>query len=107
MDDPNDITRILMELREDPGGGRVAVTLDDAVAGAEASADTLIALDDALERLSALNPRLAQVVEYRFFGGLLEAEIASVLGTSERTVQRDWRTAKAWLSRELSAPASG
>ncbi|MBL8208375.1 MAG: sigma-70 family RNA polymerase sigma factor [Blastocatellia bacterium] len=62
----------------------------------------LVALDDALNLLSTLNPRHSQIVELRFFGGLTETEIAEVLHVSERTVRSDWRVARAWLQRELS-----
>jgi RNA polymerase sigma-70 factor (ECF subfamily) len=61
----------------------------------------LIALDDALQRLAAFNPQGAQVVQYRFFGGLAHEQIADLLGISERTVRRSWTVAKAWLRREL------
>jgi RNA polymerase sigma factor (TIGR02999 family) len=60
-------------------------------------------LDQALERLSALDERQAKVVEMRFFGGLENAEIASVLGVAEVTVRRDWRMARAWLYNELTS----
>jgi RNA polymerase sigma factor (TIGR02999 family) len=69
--------------------------------GAESGPADVLALDRALERLTALDPRLAQVVEWRFFGGLSEPEIASELGLTERTIQRDWRRARAFLHREL------
>ena len=61
----------------------------------------LLALDEALERLAALNRRLSQVVECRFFGGLTEDETAEALGVTVRTVQRDWAKARAWLYLEL------
>jgi RNA polymerase sigma factor (TIGR02999 family) len=64
-------------------------------------ADEIIALNDALDRLSALSPRLRTVVELRFFGGLDENEIASQLSVTTRTVQRDWAKARAWLYREV------
>ena len=86
------------------GGDRVQITLDEELAGADERVDTLVALDDALTELAELNPRLGQIVEYRFFGGLKEVEIASVLDVSERTVQREWRKARAWLARALSEP---
>jgi RNA polymerase sigma factor (TIGR02999 family) len=70
--------------------------------GGESGAADVLALDQALQRLSALDARLAQVVEWRFFGGLSEPEIASELGLTERTVQRDWRRARAFLHRELA-----
>jgi RNA polymerase sigma factor (TIGR02999 family) len=64
-------------------------------------ADRLVALDEALERLGELSPRLARVVECRFFGGLSEKETAEVLGISQRTAAREWMTARAWLYQEL------
>ena len=67
----------------------------------EERAHDLVALDAALERLAEQDPRGAQVVELLFFGGRTEAETAEVLGVSERTVQRDWQMARAWLRREL------
>ena len=63
----------------------------------------LVALDQALERLAALNQRLSQVVECRFFGGLTEAETAAALGVTTRTVERDWVKARGWLYLELRA----
>jgi RNA polymerase sigma factor (TIGR02999 family) len=87
------------------GPGRHTVALDDAEqAGLLAVAERareLLALDEALERLSAMDARLGQVVECRFFGGLSEEETARALGVSERTVSRDWATAKGWLHDEL------
>ena len=62
----------------------------------------MLALDEALVRLAALNPRQSQVVELRYFGGLTEDEAGEVLKISPRTVRSDWRRAKAWLYRELS-----
>ena len=61
----------------------------------------MIALDDALTRLAALDERLARGVEYRFFGGLTEEETAVALGVTARTVRRDWVTAKGWLMKVL------
>lgn len=68
----------------------------------ESNVSDVLALDQALDRLAALDARLAQVVEWRFFGGLSEPEIAEELGLTERTVQRDWRRARAFLHRELA-----
>jgi len=62
----------------------------------------LLALDEALERLAALDPRKARVIEMRFFGGLSVQESAEVLNVSEVTVRRDWQFAKTWLLREIS-----
>jgi RNA polymerase sigma factor (TIGR02999 family) len=87
------------------GPGRRALTIDDAEqAGLLAVADRateLLALDEALERLTAMDPRLGRVVECRFFGGLSEEETARALGVSQRTVSRDWSMAKGWLHGEL------
>jgi DNA-directed RNA polymerase specialized sigma24 family protein len=66
----------------------------------------MLVLDDALTRLAAAEPRWAQVVELRFFGGLEVPEVAAALGTSTATVKRDWRFARAWLARELSASSA-
>ncbi len=65
----------------------------------------LLALDEALNRLEEICPRLAQVVEGRFFGGMTEAEIAELLGVTDRTVRNDWRKAKAWLATVLDPEA--
>ncbi|HEX5962763.1 MAG TPA: ECF-type sigma factor [Gemmatimonadales bacterium] len=82
------------------GGGIPAAFLDDNVAVAERG-ELLIALDDALDRLSAVSERLSHVVECRFFGGLTEDETAEALEVTTRTVQRDWAKARAWLYLEL------
>jgi RNA polymerase sigma factor (sigma-70 family) len=64
-------------------------------------AEIFVALDEALDRLSDVDERLARVVECRFFGGLTEDEIAAALGVTERTIRRDWARARAWLAHEL------
>jgi RNA polymerase sigma factor (TIGR02999 family) len=64
-------------------------------------ADHLLALDEALERLAAIDPRLGRVVDCRFFAGYTEDETAAALGVTARTVTRDWAKARAWLAREL------
>lgn len=85
------------------GGGQALATFNEALMGGESTrADELIALDEALERLKAMNERQSEVVTFRFFGGLTHEEIAKVLEVSVPTVRRDWRIAKAWLVRELS-----
>ena len=84
------------------GGDVVKVALDDALVVGTDRRDDLVALDEALERLGAVYPRQAQVVELRYFGGLSMEETSEVLGISTATVSRDWETAKAWLLRELS-----
>jgi len=83
------------------GGSRIRITLTDAVvSGGEKSFDLLV-LDEALTRLSALDPEQARIVELRFFGGLSIEESAETLGISPATVKRGWSMAKAWLKREL------
>jgi RNA polymerase sigma factor (TIGR02999 family) len=69
---------------------------------ADEEAEELIALDDALVRLEQINPRSAEVVQYRFFGGLTLEETAEVLVVSAKTVQRDWLAARAWLRKEVA-----
>ncbi len=85
------------------GGGVIPVELDEAVHVIDDHADELQALDEALERLAAFNPRYSRVVECRFFAGLSIEETAEVLSTSPATVKRDWAAARAWLNRELAA----
>src|SRR5262249_13734137 len=89
------------------GGNVVKLSLDDAVAVAPDRHQDLVALDEALERLHAVYPRQAEVVELRFFGGLTLEETAAALDISTDTVKRDWRFAKLWLLRDLrgSPPA--
>jgi RNA polymerase sigma factor (TIGR02999 family) len=85
-------------------GGKVKVlALEEGMVPAEERAEALLAVDEALTRLSEHDAGLAQVVECRFFGGLTEDEIAEATGSSVRTVQRQWRRAKAWLYQELCA----
>jgi RNA polymerase sigma factor (TIGR02999 family) len=74
---------------------------DDLLAASEQSIDVL-ALNEAIERLAALDPRQGRIVELHFFGGLTFEEMASVLQCSERTVKSDWSLARVWLKRELS-----
>lgn len=88
------------------GGGAAAVEFSDDMPGIYwESDDRLLALDDAMNRLTALSPRLAEVVELRFFGGYGEAEIATILGCTDRTVRRDWVKAKALLMMDIGAQA--
>ena len=88
------------------GGGVHLVGLEDTFVGAQEPDAALVALDDALSALAECDARKARVVELRFFGGLSMEETAAVLRISEETVQRDWRFAKSWLRRELSAEKS-
>jgi RNA polymerase sigma factor (TIGR02999 family) len=84
------------------GGGALKVTLDEAAAVTETRSEELLALDDALERLAGLDLRKSQIVELRYFGGLTVEETAEFLKLSQRTVEREWNMAKAWLYRALS-----
>ena len=84
------------------GGGWKRVTLDVADGASEAKPIDLLALDEALGRLGELDSRQASVVEMRFFAGLSVRETAEVLGVSQRTVELDWKMARAWLSRALT-----
>ena len=97
--------RILVDFARDKkwvkrGGDVLHVSLSNADLTTTHSSD-LIALDEALSALAKLDPRKAQVVEMRFFGGLSVEEVAEVLNVSDQTVMRDWRLAKVWLLREL------
>jgi RNA polymerase sigma-70 factor (ECF subfamily) len=84
------------------GGAAVLVSLDEAAVASDARAAELLALDDALASLAAIDQRKCQVVELRYFGGLSVEETAEVLQVSVETVARDWRLARTWLLRELS-----
>jgi RNA polymerase sigma factor (TIGR02999 family) len=87
------------------GSGTPNLPLDEAPEVAGPGDETLLEVDDALKRLGLLNPRLAQVVECRFFAGYSETETALALGLTDRTVRRDWVKARAWLRRELGSGA--
>ena len=98
--------RILVEFarqrsRQKRGGSAIRVTLDDAGDTAPGKDADLVALSDALTTLATFDPRMSNVVELRFFGGLTVTETANVLNVSPETVMRDWKTAKVWLLREL------
>lgn len=88
-------------MAEKRGGGQILATFEETHMVRETRAEDLVALDEALKRLAALNERQSKGVELRFFGGLTQQEIAEVLDVSVPTVRRDWRLARAWLSREL------
>jgi RNA polymerase sigma factor (TIGR02999 family) len=84
------------------GGDLQQVNFGEALTVSASSDDSLTRLDEALTALADFDPRKAQVVEMRYFGGLTSNEIASVLGISHQSVNRDWALAKAWLAREMS-----
>ena len=85
------------------GGGTRRVAFDEALVVPQEPASDLVALDDALEALAAVDPALSELVELRFFGGMTHDEIARYLGTSLTTVERRWRLARAWLYRHLTS----
>ncbi len=93
-------------LNQKRGGGVQKVVLDEALTiSAEPSAE-LVALDDAMNELAAIDKRQSRIVELRYFGGLTEEETAEVLDISTRTVRRDWSLARAWLYRQLNQDKS-
>jgi RNA polymerase sigma factor (TIGR02999 family) len=83
------------------GGGEATVVFGPELHGGPVTSEGVLALDVVLNDLARVDPRQAQMVEGRFFGGLDLAETAELLGVSEATVQRDWRAAKAWLAAQL------
>jgi RNA polymerase sigma factor (TIGR02999 family) len=87
------------------GGGQVRLELGDAAAPAVAPDDGLLALDEALTRLAAVDPVKARLVELRYFAGLSESEAAAVLGLSRATASRYWAFARAWLRDAVDGPA--
>jgi RNA polymerase sigma factor (TIGR02999 family) len=96
------VTHAVNRRRQKRGGGAILVSLDSAQMSTAEPASDIVALDEALKKLAVFDQRKSQVVELRFFGGLNEEETAEVLGTSLRTIQREWSLARAWLYRELN-----
>lgn len=84
------------------GGGAEEVSADDVALTADQRSEEVLALDEALHRLSVLNPRQAEIVTMRFFAGFTIPETAEVIGCSTATVTRDWAAAQAWLQQQLS-----
>jgi RNA polymerase sigma factor (TIGR02999 family) len=87
--------------RQKRGGDRNRFSFDEALVASHEQRDDLLALNDALEELAEIDPRKAQLVEMRYFGGLSNQDIAEALNISLATVKRDWTVAKAWLLKEL------
>jgi RNA polymerase sigma-70 factor, ECF subfamily len=83
------------------GGGMIRLPLDEAIVAADSRSGEVLAVDVALDRFAAIDPRAARIVELRYFGGLTVDQAAGILGLSIATVKRDWAAAKAWLAREL------
>lgn len=88
------------------GAGAIHVALDEAMIAQGSRAAELVALDDALTALAAVDPRKVELVELRFFGGLTVDETAEVMELSPITIKREWRSAKAWLQTEISGTRS-
>jgi RNA polymerase sigma factor (TIGR02999 family) len=86
------------------GGGSI-LQLDEALTLAAFDSEEVLSLEEALERLSRIDPRQERIVELRYFGGLSIGEVATVLGISERTVKREWQMARAWLYAEMRQKA--
>lgn len=86
------------------GGAEEPLTLDETRVMGPDGGGLVLAVHEALEHLQALNSRLAAVVEYRFFGGMTQSEIAVALGVTDRTVRSDWHTARTWLAHHLGIP---
>ena len=97
------IDRARARLAEKRNGDRQRITLDSAIVPAGDQPEALLQLNDAIERLALVEPRLARVVDCRFFGGLNDDEIAEALEITRRTVQRDWVKARMLLRRALSS----
>jgi len=89
------------------GGGALKVTLDETALVTETRSEELLALDEALEKLTTQDPRKSQIVELRYFGGLTVGETAEFLNLSPRSVEREWTMAKAWLYRAISGEETG
>jgi RNA polymerase sigma-70 factor, ECF subfamily len=104
----NTMRRVLVDYarargRQKRGGGQTMLPLDEVAPFlSDRAAEEVLGLDDALDRLRSLQPRAMKIVEMHFFGGLTLSEIARLLDVSEKTVQRDWQAARAWLRKEVS-----
>lgn len=92
---------------EKRGGHAIKIPLDDTVVAVQRRAADLLALDEALERLQALDARQARIVELRYYGGLTIEEAAEVVGVSTATIKREARLARAWLQREMTKSVAG
>lgn len=93
-------------LAQKRGSGRALVSMEESMVADNERSDELLAIDEALNRLSAIHPRMASVVECRYFGGFTIVETAATLGISPRTADMDWKMAKAYLYDALKAERS-
>lgn len=100
------VERARVKARPKHGGGRNRINLDNLAVAADAPGDELLALDEALKRLETEYPWEHRIVMLRFFAGLTAEETARAMATSTRTIERDWRFARAWLHRALNADAA-
>jgi RNA polymerase sigma factor (TIGR02999 family) len=85
------------------GGGQVRINLDDVVVAADTTDETVVLIHEALEKLAAHDPSVAELVKLRFFGGLTFQQASEILGLSERTAKRQWAYARAWLFKEIQS----
>ena len=97
------VDRVRAQMADKRGGGLGTFQIDEEMDFEVENPKEVLQVHDALQSLSELNPRLAQVVECKFFAGLNESETAEALGVSQRTVQRDWVLARSWLRKEMTA----
>ena len=95
------ISRAREKMSQKRGGDQFRITFGDEELALQTTAEEIVNLHEALERFAQISERQARVVEYRFFGGFKHEEIAQIMDLSVPSVRRDWRLAKAWLSREL------
>jgi RNA polymerase sigma factor (TIGR02999 family) len=95
------VDRVRAQFAAKRGSGEATLDIDEVQDFIVEDEETVLRVHEALETLATLNPRLVQIVECRFFAGYSEAQAAEALGISERTVQRDWAVARAWLKKEL------
>ncbi len=100
------VDRARREGSQKRGGGLLPVTLDAELVASRNPAEVVLAVHQAIEKLLTFNERLARIVECRFFAGMTDPEIAAALNIGERTVQRDWMRARAWLREALSGAGS-
>jgi RNA polymerase sigma factor (TIGR02999 family) len=97
------VDRVRAQMADKRGSGLRTLELDEAADFEIENPQVVLQVHEALESLAEVNPRLAQVVECKFFAGFNEVETAEALGISERTVQREWALARAWLKKEIAA----
>lgn len=95
------------KLRQKRGGGRKRVELDEEIKVSHRDSEDLLAVDEAINKLASLDPQHAKIVELRFFGGMTVQEVADVMGTSKRAIEREWTMIRSWLRTELDNSERG